>query len=75
MSTLIQELSQKARALSPAERVQLAEELLSTIQPHDPAVEAAWGDELQLRVTEIESGTAKLVSADEVFEQLRRIVK
>jgi putative addiction module component (TIGR02574 family) len=75
MSTLVEELSQKARALSPGERVQLAEELLATVQESDGEIEAAWADEIQRRIAEIDNGTAKLVSAEEVFAELRRIVK
>lgn len=75
MSTLIEELSMKARALSPGERVQLAEELLATVQEPDAEIEAAWDEEIQRRVAEIDNGTAKLVPAEEVFAELRRIVK
>jgi putative addiction module component (TIGR02574 family) len=75
MSNLVEELSRKARSLPPEERVRLAEELLATIQQVDPAVEAAWDEELRQRLTEIESGTAKLVPADEVFAGVRRLLR
>ena len=75
MSTLVEELSLKARALSPEERVQLAEELLATVQEPDGEIEAAWEEEIQRRIAEIDNGTAKLVPAEEVFAELRRIVK
>lgn len=75
MSTLVEELSQKAQALTPQERVQLAEELLATVQASDSEVEAAWDEEIRRRVAEIDSGTAKLVPAEEVFAELRRILK
>ena len=75
MSTLVEELSLKAHALSPEERVQLAEELLATVQEPDGEIEAAWEEEIQRRIAEIDNGTAKLVPAEEVFAELRRIVK
>lgn len=75
MSNLVQELSQKARLLSPEERVQLAEELLATVQESDPEVEAAWEDEIRRCIAEIESGTAKLIPAAEVFAEVRRLLK
>ncbi len=73
MSNLIDELSQKARGLSPAERVRLAEELLATVQETDEAVEAVWDEEIKRRVAEIEAGTARLIPAEEVFARIRRL--
>lgn len=75
MSTLVEELSRKARQLSPAERVRLAEELLSSVQEADAEVDAAWDEEIRHRLAEIESGTAKLVPAEEVFAEIRRLLK
>jgi putative addiction module component (TIGR02574 family) len=74
MSTLVEELSQKARQLPAEERIQLAEELLATVQEVDSEVEAAWDEEIRRRLTEIENGTAKLIPAEEVFAEVRRIL-
>ena len=57
------------------ERVRLAEELLATVQEVDLEVEAAWDEEIRLRIAEVDSGTAKLVPADEVFAEVRRLLK
>ena len=75
MSTLADELSQKARLLPPEERVRLAEELLATVQEVDVEVEAAWDEEIRRRLAEIDSGTAKLIPAEEVFAEVRRLLK
>lgn len=75
MSDLVEELSRRARALPPEERVRLAEELLATVQEVDPAVEAAWDAEIKRRIEEIDSGKAKLVPAEEVFAEVRRLIK
>lgn len=75
MPTLIEELSQKARSLSPEDRVRLAEELLATVQEVDAEVEAAWDEEIRRRVSEIDSGTVKLIPAEEVFAEVRRLLK
>lgn len=75
MSSLIDELSRKARALPPEESIRLAEELLSSVQDSDEEVEAAWAQEIERRLEEVESGTAKLVPAEEVFAEIRRILK
>jgi len=75
MSDLVDELSRKARALPPEERVRLAEELLATVQEVDPEVEAAWDEEIRRRSEEIDSGKAKLIPAEEVFAEVRRLIK
>jgi len=75
MSILVEELSRQALSLSPEERIQLAQELLATVQEVDPEVEAAWDEEIRRRVAEIEDGTVKLIPAEEVFAELRRLIK
>jgi len=75
MSSLIDELSRKARALPPEERIRLAEELLSSVQESDEEIEAAWAEEIERRLEEVESGTAKLIPAEEVFAEIRRLLK
>lgn len=75
MSDLVDELVRKARALPPEERVRLAEELLATVQEVDPEVEAAWDEEIRRRIAEIESRKAKLIPAEEVFAEVRRLIK
>jgi putative addiction module component (TIGR02574 family) len=74
MSTLVEELSRQALALSTAERVELAEKLLATVQAVDDEVEAAWDEEIKRRIAEIDDGSAKLIPAEEVFAELRRLI-
>jgi putative addiction module component (TIGR02574 family) len=69
---LFQELSRRARDLTPEERVKLAEEILATLHEVDTEVDAAWDAEIKQRIAEIENGTAKLIPAEEVFARLRR---
>ena len=73
--SLVEELSRKALSLSPEERVQLAEKLLATVQAVDTEVEAAWDEEIKRRIAEIENGTAKLIPAEDVFAEVRRLIK
>ena len=75
MTTLVDELSQKALELPPEERVRLAERLLATVHEVDAEVEAAWDQEIQRRLAEIDNGTAKLIPAEEVFAEVHRILK
>lgn len=75
MSTTVEELSRQALALPPAQRVQLAETLLATVQAIDAEVEAAWDDEIQRRIAEIDSGAARLTPSEDVFAELRRLIR
>ena len=74
MANLIEELSLKARTLPPADRVRLAEELLATVHEPDNEVEAAWDEEIRIRIADIEAGTARLIPAEEVFAAVRRLL-
>jgi putative addiction module component (TIGR02574 family) len=76
MSSLLTELSERARHLPPEERAQLAEGLLESLQVGSSSeVEAAWDAEVLQRIDEYERGEAKLVPADDVFAEARRITQ
>lgn len=76
MSDPVTELSQRARELPPEGRARLAEELLASLEADvEPEVDVAWHAELRKRIAEVESGTAKLVPADEVFARVRRTLR
>jgi putative addiction module component (TIGR02574 family) len=76
MSDLAEELVKKARNLPPEDRARLAEELLASLhEDGDSDIEAAWDEEIRRRIAEIESGTAKLVPAEEVFAEIRQMLK
>jgi putative addiction module component (TIGR02574 family) len=52
------------------------EDLLASLhEARDPEIEAAWDEEIRRRVEEIESGKAKLIPADEVFDEIRKMLK
>ena len=74
MAYLIEVLSSQARTLPAADRVRLAEELLATVHESDDEVEAAWDEEIRLRIADIDAGKAKLIPAEEVFAQVRRLL-
>ena len=73
-ANLIEELSSQARKLLASDRVRLAEELLASVHEPDDEVEAAWEEEIRLRIADIDAGTAKLIPAEEVFAQVRRLL-
>ena len=76
MSTLVEELSARAKTLSVEDRARLVEELLDSLQGEsDTEAESAWDREIERRVAEIESGAVKLISAEEVHAEARRLIR
>lgn len=69
------ELIEKARELTPADRVTLANELLDSVeQPDelDPTLDAARAAELRQRIDDIESGKIDLVDGRETMRIARK---
>ncbi len=76
MSTLLQELSKKAKSLTMEERTQLAQELLESVdRDAAPDVQAEWEAEIARRIASYERGEATLVPAEEVFAAARRLTQ
>lgn len=76
MSTLVEELSARAKTLPPEDRARLAEELLDSLQEtSDADADAAWEREIERRVAEIESGAVKLIPAEDVHAEARRLIR
>ncbi|HEX2191462.1 MAG TPA: addiction module protein [Longimicrobiaceae bacterium] len=75
MGLPLKQLEAEALELSAQERAQLAHRLLVSLDEDtddDPAaVERAWAEEIHRRVAEVEAGTAELISAEQVFAELR----
>lgn len=68
-------LIEKARELTPADRVTLANELLDSVeQPDelDPTLDAARAAELRQRIDDIESGKIDLVDGRETMRIARK---
>ena len=76
MSSLLAELSERARELSPQERAQLAEGILESLQEGSaPDVDAAWDAEILKRIGEYDRGETLLSPAAEVFAEARRLTQ
>lgn len=76
MRTLVEELSARAKTLSPEDRVRLAAELLESSQETlDADSEAAWDREIERRIGEIESGAVRLIPAEDVHAEARRLIR
>ena len=75
MTTQAKELTKQALALSPEERVKLADRLIASVDDFaSPEIEAAWQEEITRRVAEIEKGQAQLIPAEEVHRKARAMV-
>ena len=69
-------IEKQALSLSAKERARLAQELLDSIDNLAPQeVEALWLDLAERRAAEIDSGSAALVSGEEVMEKARALLK
>ena len=76
MPNLVEELSARAKALPSQDRARLAEELLDSLEGEsDTDADAAWDREIERRVAEIESGAVKLISAENVHAEARRLIR
>jgi putative addiction module component (TIGR02574 family) len=66
-------LEKEVLGLPPRSRVRLAERIIESIDDYAaPELEAAWGDEIERRVKEIESGAEQGIPAEQVMKNARR---
>jgi hypothetical protein len=71
MNAVLERIRIEARSLSPDERelllVAIDHDLHGDVAEEEATVEAEWDEEIAKRVSEVQSGTAKLLSRDEFF--------
>ena len=73
MSHTLEELELHAMRLPADEKALLVLQLLESLEPSDTGdVADAWQHEAELRLDAVEAGTARTVSADDVFAKLDR---
>lgn len=72
MTPQVSEVLQKALALSTQERGLLIDQLIESLDdgPAEEGVEAAWGDEIKLRVDDIRSGKVEMIPGERVLREL-----
>lgn len=71
MARRLEELFQEASKLPDNERAELAGMLLESLEDEpDPEVEAAWAEEVERRVRQIDSGEVKLIPWEKVRADL-----
>jgi putative addiction module component (TIGR02574 family) len=76
MTDEVSELAQRGRALPPADRERLVDQLLESLdEPAASALDAAWEGEISRRLAEYDQGRVQAIDAEEVFAKARRIVR
>jgi putative addiction module component (TIGR02574 family) len=72
MATTTDRVIEDALSLPADVRLDLVEKLLTSLNlPIDEEIDRIWAKEAELRVSQIEEGTAKLVPGEEVFAKIR----
>jgi putative addiction module component (TIGR02574 family) len=67
----IERILKEAKALPESDRARLAQELVATLDgPADADAAAAWGSELEKRLSDLRSGNAELLSREEFTRRL-----
>jgi putative addiction module component (TIGR02574 family) len=68
----VEHLLSEAMKLTGAERAELAERLLESIDTIDPEIDAAWRAEARRRAAELRSGAVAPIPWEEVDRQLSK---
>ena len=74
MSNQLETVEAQALKLSPEERAQLADRLITSLFD-DQEIESAWATEVERRIEEIESDRAKLIPAADSIARARAAIK
>jgi putative addiction module component (TIGR02574 family) len=72
MATLDEKLLRDALSLPVEQRTELVDKLLESLYgPIDADIEAAWAEEVEKRLEELDSGVVESVPGEEVFKRIR----
>ena len=75
MAMSVEQIVSEARQLPREQAAELFDRLLmETFTTPDPETDAAWKQEIQRRIADIESGRERGIDGDEVMAELRKIV-
>jgi putative addiction module component (TIGR02574 family) len=72
MNGRVKNLSAEARKLPLAERAELIEDLLASLDAPDESIDALWAEEAERRLQLIDSGQMATRDAAEVMAELRQ---
>lgn len=70
MSTRTSEILKEVLSMPSAERAELADSILASLEPQDPAILELWAAEAEDRVAAFERNEIEAVSAESVFEEI-----
>ena len=67
-----EEILRAALSLPPGQRAMLADHLLSSLDgPNQKQIDAAWAEEIERRIREIDEGKVETIDGELVMERLR----
>jgi len=69
MSDAVQELGEAARKLSPAERIRLVDEILSSLDQTNPSLDATWAAEVEDRIAVYRRGEIRALDLSEILSK------
>ena len=72
MDDIVQELGKEARKLSPAERIRLVDEILSSLDQTDPSLDQRWATEAEDRIAAYRRGEIRALDLSEVISKYNR---
>ncbi|MGI9285804.1 MAG: addiction module protein [Pseudomonadales bacterium] len=67
MNAKVQSIVNQALSLNSKDRISIAEQLLSSLDTPDPAIDEIWAEEVEARIDAFERGEMESVSAKAVF--------
>ena len=65
-------LLEQAKRLPPAERARLVDELLSSLDEPDEAIQAQWAEEAERRLAAFDQGEMRAIEADQALAELHK---
>ena len=71
MTDAAKSLSVQARKLTPAERIELVEDILASLDEPDPAIDRFWTKEAEERLAAYRRGELKALPLNEVLAKYR----
>ena len=75
MSLTLHQIEEQARSLSAEDRAKLAEFILESLHTSIEEIEAAWSEEIALRINAFEKGDIPAYSAEQVFAEARQTLQ
>ena len=72
----VRALEKQVMDLPPQSRIRIVEKIIESVDDFaDKEIEAAWSEEIQRRVTDIETGKVKGIPATQAMAKARRALK